>query len=610
MKRMMRLIFGNYARRMMLALLALSLMTISILSVSFYIQGTQRLFGYVEADLAKTLQTSSEQINRMITTVENVFIDLLRNRDLYAFFRTYETEPFNTHQANALISKAIGNHTLHAPEVLSVQFLTSKWIFSENNTSHASVYNMKESSIYKTATESKSRYTWMPTYDYTEAFHHELLQDKDVPVRNRYVLSLVGIYEPYYYFGDDYSLKSIPPEVERPVLTVNVRANYLKEILLRDQQNGHGKYLIVDESGVIMAHEDDDMLLTALNPELWAALNERQEPSGHYSMNIDGENTLVYYAALSTGWRIVAQAPERVIRSEIIRDIGGSLLIVAVLVLVLCSLLGMLIARQLSHPLNRLLRAIEQTGQGHFDVVVQETNDDFNRVIRAYNDMNRQIHQLIEDIYVARIREKEMQMMALKYQTNPHFLNNALTILLITAEREGTPQTAQLIYTLSEMMKYVVRDQRNLVSLEEELENIKNYMVLIDAGYEGNIRCEIDVDPLLMPIAIPKLCLQPLMENAVMHGLHMRRTGGVVRIEAVKKGDGAMISVRDNGEGMPEDFDMEQFKSGESMSIGLYNVHTRIQLLFGAEYGLSVINNLDGGACVIIRLPINSDERK
>lgn len=592
----------RFSTRIMCAVFLINLVLVLVLSLMFYHQDTKRVFSYVEADFIKTMDNAAAQIDRSLTTIENIYTDLLMDREIFEFFQNYEEAKLNTVKANEKVQRIISTYTMHAPEVYSIQFLGAQGVFYDRNTSHASIYNALDSEVYRQAQEAKPSVRWLSTYDYTQAYHHTALQDQSVPIRNRYMLSLVGVYEPCF-FQKGGLIRWLDASVERPVLVINLLESYLKDILTRSGRSGQGWYFIVDSKGQVISHPEDAYLFTWLPEESAAKLEACEQPAGSYSHDFGQGASTVYYVTLTNGWRLMAVSPSDAIRKGIMWDIAGSMLVEAALVLVLCLALGALVSQALSRPIQRLSEAIAQTGSGDFSVSLPEPQNDFGALVRAFNRMNRQIRQLIEDNYKSRLREKETQLMALKYQTNPHFLYNALTILCMQAQRGGDRATASLTYALSDMMGYVVRDRRDMVCLRDELNNVSSYMRLIEAGYEGAICCRVEVEEALFEVAVPKLCLQPLVENAVMHGLHGRRAGGEVIITAARVEDAVTISVLDNGSGLASGLDLEQGGQDDSTSIGLKNVHQRIRLLCGEGFGVRVGNRPEGGAWVRIRVP-------
>lgn len=596
----------SFSSRILRNMLAVSLLTILLLSGIYFYQQVEMALSYTRTDIRQTMARASEKLNQAFQEVKDLYGDLMRDGDLFRFFTTYDASKISPAAANRALSDVLNTYLLHADGVFQVQFLRSDVVVYNRNATYTSIYNLENAPFYQKAREAGEYPFWVSTYDFTEAFGHTSL--RDAPVANRYLISLVG--ELNLYQLRDGRLTYLPEAVEKPVLVISMLESYLREALSDSTPYEGAQYLIVDAAGAVVSHIDENRRMTQLDAAQTGLL---QGAEGEVQGVYEGERCLVCYQSLLTGWKIVSVVPESSIMSAALSNIAATFVAVSLLALLLCLLLSVSLSRAMARPIHRLMLAIDQTSHGDFNVQLPATRDEFNVLMGAFNDMAVKIDSLIEENYNVRLREKENELLALRYQTNPHFLYNALNILHMSALRGEDDKTAGLIILLSKMMRYVLRDGRDVVPLREELENVRQYFSLMQVAYEDNIRLEIEAPEETQQAQLPKLSLQPLVENAVQHGL-AGRSGGVVRIKAQKAGGLICITISDNGRGVPEDYTIPR-KESENGSIGVANVQKRLSLIFGekSELRITRCEEAEGGTDVLIVLPfrryVSDDEQ-
>jgi two-component system sensor histidine kinase YesM len=253
-------------------------------------------------------------------------------------------------------------------------------------------------------------------------------------------------------------------------------------------------------------------------------------------------------------------------------------------------------------PLVRIKQAIKMMERGRFHVRIPEGGrDEFGRVIRLFNQMNARIETLIEENYATRLREKEAELMALNLQLNPHFLYNTLTTLYWIAIENGQQEMARVMLSLSDMLQTTTRSKRETWPLRTDLDWLGKYAYIMSIRFEDLFRLDIDVADELLDLDVPKLFLQPFVENAIIHGFAEMEGGGEIRIRGRREDGAAVFTVEDNGRGFPPER-MARIASGEERSTGMANVAKRIKLLYGPQYGIAVETGAGRGTRITIRL--------
>lgn len=296
------------------------------------------------------------------------------------------------------------------------------------------------------------------------------------------------------------------------------------------------------------------------------------------------------------------------------------------LLAMLCAAAGLVLALSLgvsvgiSKPARDLKQAMGAVQKGDLNVRVDiHSGDELEYLGEGFNRMVEQLDDVIQEVYVAEICQRDAELNALKMQIQPHYLYNTLDVIRMSALDGGDSKTARLIESLSHQLRYVIGDHRDRVSLRQELDNVQEYGVLIAARYEGQIGVSIEAADSDLDLLVPKLLLQPFVENAVKHGLRDRPEGGTVLIEVVRLEDALQILVLNDGAPIePERLEhiqnfLDRAAVGEQdgdgiVSVGMKNTYDRIKLNCGPAYGFTMDSGGSMGTIVTIRLPIWRDE--
>ncbi len=282
------------------------------------------------------------------------------------------------------------------------------------------------------------------------------------------------------------------------------------------------------------------------------------------------------------------------------------------------SFLGLLLSslffsRQLTKPIRQMMKQMEQIEHGEFDIsLTANSEDEIGVLSQRFNQMSQELKNYINRYYVVQIKQKEAELTALKSQIYPHFLYNTLEIIRMTALEEGHKVPA-MIEALSEQIRYLIGPMKDLVPLEKEVEMVKKYVYLLNCRINGEIHLDADISG-TASVMVPKLILQPIVENAYVHGIKPKGGNGRILIEA-KISDANQtcveIMIMDNGSGMNEETleGLNTLLAGDDpgikneyhwQSIGLKNVHDRIRFLYGEECGIHVTSTEGIGTMVMI----------
>ncbi len=369
---------------------------------------------------------------------------------------------------------------------------------------------------------------------------------------------------------------------------------------------------LVDEEGVIFSSHDKSMLGQTLEPELLTFA--RSCADGMPREMLLGDKPY-FLAASSVGeysLTYIAGIPKK----EVLAGLSASITQFAGMMAVLlggCLLAGLVFSLMLSGFLDKLLTSIHIVGEGDYgNPMPSYENPDLNCISTTFNQMTARINHLIHEVYEEQLMRKDAEIKLLHSQMNPHFLFNTLTAIGYRARLGGDTVLYEMVAALSELMQAnIYRGKEEKVRIREELEYIRLYLYLQKMRFGERLRYDISVDePELMDAYIPKLSIEPAVENAVVHGFEMQIAPTPVSLKIRREGETVIFEVTDGGPGFPEEI-LGLFEKGnvsETSRVGIYNTHRRIQLIYGSGYGLKLHNLPEGGACMEGRFPVDFGE--
>ncbi|MDO4273987.1 MAG: sensor histidine kinase [Eubacteriales bacterium] len=273
-------------------------------------------------------------------------------------------------------------------------------------------------------------------------------------------------------------------------------------------------------------------------------------------------------------------------------------------------LLSRRITRSVTNPINALCEATKQMGKGDFtSEQLIESDDEIQILVKRFDEMRDKIGTLVDDVKIEQMKLKDTELKLLQEQINPHFLYNTLDTIVWLAEDGQTKAVVQMTTSLSEFFRTVLSGGRDYITIREEESHIHSYLSIQQFRYEDILDYEIDIDDNLYEYNILKLTLQPLVENALYHGIKNKRGKGKILITGYEDGTDIVFEVYDNGIGMTEEELVSLRKKVKEKSsfgrkgFGLINVEERIRMNYGYRYGLEFESEKGKGTKVTVRIP-------
>ncbi|PYI56199.1 cache domain-containing sensor histidine kinase [Paenibacillus flagellatus] len=334
-------------------------------------------------------------------------------------------------------------------------------------------------------------------------------------------------------------------------------------------------------------------------------------------------------------WTVVSFTPERDLNVELNRAKHFLLIVVSALVVAAIAL-ATFVSRSISSPLKRVIQQMRQVERGNFRGTLDvKSYEEINILAASFNQMVGRMDELIERVKLSSTSEKNAQLQALQSQVNPHFLYNTLDMIYWMLDERGNDKLGGVVLSLSHLFRYSSHwDDAADVTLKEELEQITHYLTIIGTRLQGRLATDIQVEDRWLEARLPKMTLQPIIENAVKHGLDPLdpdRTGRL-RVRTVASGRQLHIVIEDDGVGMEErtlaclreSLSMETDSNGEAAGaiapaesagggpseanakrgIGLQNLHRRLVLMYGPEFGVAIDSKPGEGTTVTVAMPL------
>lgn len=307
----------------------------------------------------------------------------------------------------------------------------------------------------------------------------------------------------------------------------------------------------------------------------------------------------------SADWSIMIMRPMHSINHSIM-SIAITFFIVTLISLFLLVLLVYLFSRIIVRPLESLALNMKAIDSGNFNVTVTtNSNDEVSTLIHLFKKMVQRVEHLINEVYISKIEKQEYELKALQAQINPHFFYNALSLINSKAILAGQEDISLMTQYLSTFYRTTLNRGQDYITIKEELENVQSYLKIQQMMHDQSFDYYLNIDDQLLDYQMPNLTLQPLVENAIHHGLDHKENGlkGIVSIDGKMEHDQIVFIVSDNGKGMSQEL-VEQILTIKTKGYGVRNVHNRIQLNYGEAFGLDYTSYLNKGTHVTVRLPL------
>ena len=397
------------------------------------------------------------------------------------------------------------------------------------------------------------------------------------------------------------------------VVFIDLNYSAISELCDKNSIGDKGYVFILDQDGNIVYHPSQQQLY-----------NELQTENIDIVMNADtdtvvtgtGDDGKIYTFSRSetTGWTVVGCMNMAELLKDS-REANKIYMLTAIVLVVIAMLLSSFISKSITLPIQKLRNSMERVQEGDFkaaDIVIPAENE-IGSLTTSFNVMTHKIEDLVaQNVHEQELKRKS-ELKALQSQINPHFLYNTLDSIIWMAEGKKNEDVVVMTASLARLLRQSISNEDETVSIIQEIQYVKSYLTIQKMRYKDKLEYEIDVDPSIYSVHIVKLVLQPIIENAIYHGLKYKDSKGMIWVKGHQDGRNAVIEIKDDGVGMDEETLAHIFEKHKvnyhSNGVGVYNIQKRLSLYYGKEYGLRYESEKEKGTTVTVVIPMDQEEQ-
>ncbi len=374
-----------------------------------------------------------------------------------------------------------------------------------------------------------------------------------------------------------------------------------------DANMGTGSNLfIMDYFGNSVVNQDSTFKLGCkVDNHLFSYCREHSNQNIINNYKFDNKLSMVAYTYLNhQGWILAAAIPNHYLQSETF-----SIAVTTIISMALCFLCALIVYRQMwksiSIPLNRLVQLVSEVANRNFDqIIIDDSKDELGFLGRTFSQIIQKMKELINQVETEQKQKREYELKMLQAQINPHFLFNTLNSLRWTALMSKATSVSNGLAALSDLLRNTIIDKNEFITVDEELKNINNYVVIQKIRYGNIFEIKYEIDEEIMHYYMIKFLLQPIVENAIIHGIDENSTQNEIHISMKQVSNNIVTVISDNGKGFDVEKALEAGKNKQLSGFGMQNVQERIKLCFGSEYPFSIESKLNQGTKVIMEFPL------
>ncbi len=364
----------------------------------------------------------------------------------------------------------------------------------------------------------------------------------------------------------------------------------------------HGYCFIMDKNGGIVYHPQQQLIYSGLKQEQTVGLMSAEDGSW-----VKKDVIYTIRSLDNCDWRIVGVSYIDEMVTGKVRDAIGILLLLTGFVLVTVFFSSYLLTHMVSHPIQSLVKAMQdfETNAEEFSYQPVHGSREMLALSDSFDHMVVRIQDLMEKVRGEEITLRKTELKALQAQINPHFLYNTLDAIGWMCEEERSQDAVEMVNALARLFRISISKGHELIPIEKEVEHARSYLMIQNFRYKNQFTYSFHIEEACLPYLCNKITLQPIIENAIYHGINRMVDEGEIIIRIREEEGDIVFSVSDNGVGMSKEQCEEILKSepGDQTGIGIKNVNDRIKIYFGEEYGITIESELDEGTCVSIRMP-------
>lgn len=396
-------------------------------------------------------------------------------------------------------------------------------------------------------------------------------------------------------------------ESQTGVLLVDMDYSGISRMMEQINASGNGQYYyLCDGNGNIIYHPHQVQLDNGMQSESSAKAASSDEKI--YDEYVEGMHRKVIVNSISyTGWKLVGVMPYSIFTTRM-ADIKQFVLVVSLLMAMMLEFINQVVSVRISSPIMKLNNSVNKYEEGKEPHIYIGGSEEIRHLGKSIQESYKQNLSLMKRVVWEQNERRKSELDVLQSQINPHFLYNTLDSITWMIEGEKNEEAAFMITQLAKLFRISLSKGHTIISIRDELQHAQSYMNIQKIRYKNKFEVVFDIDPEILDHCVVKLVLQPILENAINYGIREMDGCGIITICGKKADDKIILSVSDNGMGIPDDEiefllkDTKRIRKRGS-GVGLVNVNNRIKILFGGQYGLYIESELDEGTTVYINIP-------
>ena len=399
----------------------------------------------------------------------------------------------------------------------------------------------------------------------------------------------------------------IGTEAEDGVVFLDLNYSAISGLCDQSTVGTKGYAFIMDAKGNIVYHPQQQQLYNELQTENIDLIMKTDDDTVLTGTAKDGK---LYSISRSdkTGWTVVDCTSVRELLSKS-RQAESVYVLTAILLVVVALLFSRFMARSITLPIQKLRDSMEKVQEGDFSIsdVVVDSENEIGSLTKSFDVMTHRIQELMEQNVYEQEQKRKSELKALQSQINPHFLYNTLDSIIWMAEGKKNEEVVLMTASLARLLRQSISNEDEVVPIINEVEYAKGYLTIQKMRYKDKLEFQIDVDSSILYIPLIKLVLQPIIENAIYHGLKYKESKGLLIVKGFMKDGNAVLQVIDDGVGMDEEtlahiYDKHKVNY-HSNGVGVYNVQKRLKLYYGDDYGITYESKKGEGTTATITIP-------
>lgn len=564
--------------RFQLVMIVIFLILIPVVFIGILLSGTiQEIFNEKYSNVAiQSVRETTDKIDYLLSDIQDYTISILANRSFLELVSSTETPDKD-------IDEALRGFLASRNDIDGISLINAKGTYAIGTNKTTPLISIQQ--MVKDQNDSKP--LWLPTVQ-----------------QNIRILS--GISSRYYF------------SIVRNIIDFNTLENYgtlvvdIEEILLEQAYENllttGGDVIIVDRFGTVVSHSDERNIGIVITDQPYAeAILNPILGSNTVTYQSEGEEKVAFFSTLKTnGWHVIQMISKEELYGEIYR-IQSIFLLSGGLYAILMIILLFGLSMKYTNPMLGIIKDLKRVEKGDLTVrTYVNTKNEIHQLSEGVNAMIVEMEQLIDRLVNEERLKREVELEALHAQINPHFLYNTLNTIKWMAKIQGATSVSNAIVALVKLLRISINISTDFITLKEEIEYIQNYIVIQKLRFNEDFSIHYDIDASLEQAMVPKLILQPIIENSIIYGMESSESL-YITVNAHVENDVLIIRVSDNGPGIPDILASQialDLAAGKKMSkAGLNNTSQRIKLFCGDAYGIDLLTSEGEGTTVMVRLP-------